>query len=185
MEAARHLVRILVEFPARVQLGHDDLGRRDPFALMDVGRNPAAVVGDRARAVGVQRHLDPAGVAGQGLVDRVIDYFMNHVMQARAVIGVADVHAGTLADRVESLEDLDRFRAVFLGVLGRGVVSHSVFHQRQIGCGDLHADPPPPEGLEQRRLGAGEKRLERKRIDLIEQGRASQRVQMSRHFVQQ
>jgi hypothetical protein len=36
-------------------------------------------------------------------------------MKAGAVIGIADIHAWPLADRIEALEDLDRF-----GVIVRG-----------------------------------------------------------------
>ena len=48
MQAAGNLVGVLVEFPAGVQLGHDDLGRRDAFLVVDAGRNAAPVVGDGA-----------------------------------------------------------------------------------------------------------------------------------------
>ena len=44
VQAAGHLVGVLVEFSAGMELGHDDLGRRDAFALVDVGRDAAAVV---------------------------------------------------------------------------------------------------------------------------------------------
>ena len=54
VQAARHLVRVLVELTAGVELGHDDLGRRDAFLFVDVDRDAAAVVADRARAVGVE-----------------------------------------------------------------------------------------------------------------------------------
>ena len=94
MQAARHLVGVLVEFPARMQLGHDDLGRADALLAVDVGRNAAPVVGDGHRAVGVERHRDLRGVAGERLVDGVVDNLIDHVMQARAVIGVADIRAG-------------------------------------------------------------------------------------------
>ena len=50
VQAAGDLVGVLVEFSAGVQLGHDDLGRRDAFALVDVGRDAAAVVAHRARS---------------------------------------------------------------------------------------------------------------------------------------
>ena len=50
VQAARDLVGILVEFSAGMQLGHDDLGRRDAFLVVDVGRDAAAVVGDGARS---------------------------------------------------------------------------------------------------------------------------------------
>ena len=53
------------------------------------------------------------GVAGEHLVDGVVDDLVDHVVQAGAVVGVADIHARALADRVEALQDLDRFGAVF------------------------------------------------------------------------
>jgi hypothetical protein len=90
-----------------VELGHDDLGSRDALALVDVGRDAAAVVRHRDRAVGVQRDGDLGGMAGKRLVDGVVDDLVDHVVQARAVVGVADVHAGPLAHGVEALEDPD------------------------------------------------------------------------------
>ena len=69
-------------------------------------------------AVGIERHDDLGGVAGQRLVDGVVDHLVDHVVQARAVVGVADIHARPLAHGVEALEDLDRFRAV-IGWIGR------------------------------------------------------------------
>ena len=56
------------------------------------------------------------GMAGQRLVDGVVDDLVDHVVQAGAVVGVADIHAGTLADGVEALQDLDGFGAI--GVFG-------------------------------------------------------------------
>ena len=117
VQAAGDLVGVLVELTAGVQLGHDDLGRRDAFALVDVGGDAAAVVGDRGRAVGVEDHLDARRPAGQRLVDGVVHHLVDHVVQARAVIGVADVHARALAHRVEALEDLDGIRAVVGGAV--------------------------------------------------------------------
>ena len=112
VQAARNLVGVLVEFSAGMQLGHDDLGRRNAFALVDVGRDAAAVVEHRDGAIRIERHHDLRGMAGERFVDRVVDDFVDHVMQAGAVIGVADIHARTLAHRVETLEHLDRFSAV-------------------------------------------------------------------------
>ena len=53
MQATGHLVGILVEFSAGMELGHDDLGGRNTFAFVDVGRNAAAIVAHRHRAVRV------------------------------------------------------------------------------------------------------------------------------------
>jgi hypothetical protein len=52
--------------------------------------------------------LDPDGVAiaGQRLVDRVVDDFVDEVVEA-TLAGRADVHAGPLADRFEALENRD------------------------------------------------------------------------------
>ena len=114
MQAARNLVGILVEFAAGMELGHDDFGRRNAFAVVDVDGNAAAVVAHRHRTVGVERHLT-GGMAGQRLVDGVVDDLVDHVMQAGAVVGVADIHAGTLADGIEPLQNPDGFRAVLAG----------------------------------------------------------------------
>ena len=74
---------------------------------VDVDRDAAAVVDDADAAVGQQRDLDVVAVAGQRLVDRVVDDLVDQVVQA-ALTGRADVHAGALADRLETLEDGDR-----------------------------------------------------------------------------
>ena len=44
MQAARNLVGGVVEFPAGVQHGHDDLSCRSPFLRMDVYRDSTAVI---------------------------------------------------------------------------------------------------------------------------------------------
>ncbi len=116
VQAAGDLVRVLVEFPAGMQLGHDDLGRRHAL-FVDVCGNAAPVVHHGDRAVGVQAHFDGRGVAGQGLVDGVVHHFVDHVVQARSIVGVADVHARSLAHGVQALEHLDGIGAV-VGAVG-------------------------------------------------------------------
>jgi hypothetical protein len=112
MEAARNLVGVVVagvlELSAGVQLGHDDLGRRDAFFGVDAGGDAAPVVLDRDRSVRVQLDQHQVAMPGQRLVDRVVGNLEHHVVQARPVVGIADVHPRPLADRVEALEDLDR-----------------------------------------------------------------------------
>ena len=107
VQAAGNLVRVVVELAAGVQHGHDDFGRRTALLRLHVDRNAAAVVDDADRAVGVDRHDDVIAIAGQRLVDRIVDDLEHHVVQAGAVVGIADVHARALAHRVEALEDLD------------------------------------------------------------------------------
>jgi hypothetical protein len=115
VEAARHLVGVLVELAAGMELGHDDLRRRHPLLGMDVGRDAAAVVAHRDRAVGVEHHVDAVAIACQRLVDRVVDDLVDHVMQTGAVVRVADIHARALPDGIEPAQDGDRLRAVIVG----------------------------------------------------------------------
>ncbi len=123
MQAAGHLVRVLVELAAGVQFGHDDFGRAavEFVVLVDIGRDAAAVVRDGNGIVGVDGYDDIVAIAGQGFVDGVIDDLKHHVVQARAVGRVADVHAGALAHGLQPLEHLDRVSAVAAG-LGSGVL---------------------------------------------------------------
>ena len=58
------------------------------------------------------------GEARQRLVDGVVDHLVDHVVQAGAVIGVADVHARPLAHRVQALQHLDGLGPVPLGAVG-------------------------------------------------------------------
>ena len=65
-----------------------------------------AVVLDGDRVVGMDHDAHVVAVAGQRFVDRVVDDFVDEVMQS-AGAGAADVHPGTFANRFEALEYLD------------------------------------------------------------------------------
>ena len=86
-----------------MQHGQDDFGRRDApppdgYPQEFHGRCRATVTD----SIRVDGHLTSRAVTGQGLVDGVVDDLENHVVQAGAVIGVADVHSGSLADRIKA-----------------------------------------------------------------------------------
>ena len=115
VQAAGHLVRVLVEFSAGVELGHDDLGGGNALAFVDVDRDAAAVVAHGAGTVGIERDHDVLGKAGQRLVDGVVDDLVDHVVQAGTVVGVADIHAWPLAHGIEPFEHFDRFGVVIGG----------------------------------------------------------------------
>ena len=55
---------------------------------------------------------DVVAVADLRLVDRVVDELEDHVVEARDVVGVPDVHPGALADGLEALQELDRVGGV-------------------------------------------------------------------------
>ena len=100
VQAAGGLIGALVELAAELEHGHHALSvenraRSRRAACFD--RDAAAVVFDRDRAVDVDRDADVRGVAGHRLVDRVVDDFVDQVVQA-AQGRIADVHARPFAD---------------------------------------------------------------------------------------
>ena len=82
-----------------MQLGHDDLGRRNALFRVQIDGDSTPVVVHGNAGIGVNRDDDAVGVTRQSLVDAVIDDLVHHVVQAGAVVGVADIHTGTLSDR--------------------------------------------------------------------------------------
>ena len=107
VQPAGNLVDVLIELPAGMQLGHDDLGGGDPLLGMDSGRNAAAIVGDGAGTVRVERDRHLCRVADERLVDGVVDDLVDHVMEARTVIRVPDIHSRALPDCIQTLENFD------------------------------------------------------------------------------
>ena len=104
MEATGDLVGILVELAAGMQHRHDDFSGTAPLSGVDIRGNAAAVVLHRHGFVGVYGDGDAVAVAGESLVDGVVHHLEYHVMQAGAVVGVTDVHAGALTHRVQTLQ---------------------------------------------------------------------------------
>ncbi len=102
VQPARDLVGAVVELPPRVQHRHDHFSRRAPLLGVDIHRDPAAVIGDGHGFIGVDGDHDTVTMAGQGLVDGVIDDLENHVVQPRAVIGITDVHPGAFPHRIKT-----------------------------------------------------------------------------------
>ena len=143
VETARDLVAVLVELPARMKLGHDDLGGRDAFGRVHVGRNAATVVPHRDRAVGMDPHADKVGVTGQRLVNAVVDDLIDHVMQARAIVRVANIHARSLSHGFQAFENLNGIGAVFcrfLRVVGHARQSFFLWSTYRLSGGQCHAN---------------------------------------------
>ena len=120
MQAAGDLVAAAAELAAGVQHGQHDLGRALALHAGVVGgvdRDAATVVDDLAPAVGQQGHVDARGVTRHRLVDGVVDDLVDEVVQT-ADAGGADVHARSLADGLEALQDRDVLGAVLICGLG-------------------------------------------------------------------
>ena len=105
VEAAGSGVRGAAELASGVQLREDDLDSGQAGARLRVDRDASPVVPHLDRAVRAEDHLDVGADPGQCLVDRVVDDLPQAVHQP-ALVGRADVHAGALADGLETLEDL-------------------------------------------------------------------------------
>jgi len=81
MKPAGDLVAVVVELAAGVKDGQHDLRRR-LAARVTIDGNAAPVVDDRHRAVDVNRDVDLIAEAGERLVNRVVDYLVDQVMQS-------------------------------------------------------------------------------------------------------
>jgi hypothetical protein len=121
VQAAGHLVGVVVELTSGVEVRHDDLERLAFVLLVHPDRDAAAVVLDRDGIVGVDRDGHVIRVADLRLVDRVVDELEDHVVEAGDVVGVPDVHAGALPNGLQALQKLDRVGGVC------GVAAHLVF----------------------------------------------------------
>ncbi len=132
VQAARGGIGLPRKLAARMQRGEDHLQRRLAGELgMLVNRHAAPVVGDRelARRAGrafLQHHLDAVGMAGHGLVHRVVEHLGGEVMQ-RAVVGAADIHAGAPPNWLQPLKHLDG-GGIVVTAGGRGIVEQVVAH---------------------------------------------------------
>src|SRR5260370_40155176 len=91
--AAGDFVSRRVEFPAGMKRGQYDLGRCDFLAVHDhvVNWDTTAVINNGDRVIDVDGDVDLGGETGQRFVDRVVDDFVDQMMQAHFAAGT-DVH---------------------------------------------------------------------------------------------
>ena len=75
-------------------------------SVIVVHRNAAAVIDHGDRVVDVDDGIDARRIAGQRLVDRVVDHFVDQVVQSH-LAGRADVHRRTKANRLQTFEHFD------------------------------------------------------------------------------
>ncbi len=107
-EAIRRLALVLVELATGVQPGEHHFHRRHLFERVNLDWNTPSVVLDADRLVGVQGHRDAFAEAAQRLVGGVVDRLLDDVQRAID----ARVHPGTMAHRLQPLENGDRFCGV-------------------------------------------------------------------------
>ncbi len=106
VQPARHLVPSATELPAGVERRHDHFERGFIGLLVGVNRDATAIVDNGHDVVGTDSANDMIAVAGQGFIDGVVDDLANEMMEP-SLIGVADVHAWSPTNTLESLKDLN------------------------------------------------------------------------------
>ena len=99
------IARAVVELSACVQRREDHFHCGLSVLFQHVGGYASAVVGDFARAVAVESHIYAVAVAHRGFVHSIVDHFPDQLMQTCRA-GVADVHSGAFADRLQPFQNL-------------------------------------------------------------------------------
>jgi hypothetical protein len=108
VQPARDLVAVAAELSAGMELREDDLQSRPPLVGHDVDRNAGPVVANGDRVVRMECDFDALVAAGESLVDRVVDDFVDEMVEASRARR-ADVHARPKPDRFEALQNGDVF----------------------------------------------------------------------------
>src|SRR6185437_8652479 len=112
-------------------------------------RNAAAVVAHRDGVVDAERDLDAAGMAGDGLVHRIVDDLGGEMMEG-ALVGAADIHAGAPAHRLQPLQNLDvlcriarrRLAGEIVEEISHGAIIETGARSRQAAYGRLRRMSP-------------------------------------------
>ncbi len=103
VQAAGEFIGAFGELAAGMQAREDQFDAADLLLRMDVDRHAASVIDHLERVVLVERDADRLAVAGDRLIDAVVDDFVRQVIRARGV----GVHAGPAAHRVQATQDFD------------------------------------------------------------------------------
>ncbi len=82
-----------------MEYGHDGFQGRFSRRGVNINGNAPAIVGDGDRTIGIKVNFDMGAIASEGFIDRVIDDFIDEVMESTGPSG-ADVHPRTFAYRV-------------------------------------------------------------------------------------
>lgn len=126
MEPTRDLVGAVVELTPRMEYGQHNFEGGPVLGGMHVCGNPASVVGDGDRVVGMHGNLDLGAEARHHLVDGVVYYLPYQVMEARRRRG-ANVHRRPHAYGLKALQDLDLAPVVAFVARSHGLpLSHPI-----------------------------------------------------------
>jgi hypothetical protein len=106
VQAAGYLVSAFVELSAGMKRRQHHIQRALLGLVMHFRRNSQPVIFDRAAPVEVNMNGNPVATAGQRLVNRIVQYFINQVMKP-AFLAVADIHIRAFANGLKPFENLN------------------------------------------------------------------------------
>ncbi len=112
VETARNLVASFVELTAGVEHCQHHLEGALMLLLVHIHGDTTAVIYYGNGVVGVDCHVYMVGIAGEGLVDRVVDNLINQMMQTFGG-NVSNIHGRAFSHRLEAFEHLNITGAIF------------------------------------------------------------------------
>src|SRR5688572_9425896 len=116
MKTSGNFVSFSLKLTPRVKDGHDDFDGGKPFLLLNIDGNTPSVVDDGDDVVFVDDDFNLRTKSGHGLVDTVVDYFKNEVVESR-FSGGPDIHSGPFADGFKPFKDLDLLGIILMSDL--------------------------------------------------------------------
>jgi hypothetical protein len=119
VKSAGDFIRTAAELSSGVQSSHYSFQGGFSGGWVDIYGDATTVVLNRDYTFGIQFDFYQVTKASHGLIDGVIENFVDQVMQT-ALVGAADVHTRADSNRFQSLKDLDIFRSV----VGIGLLLH-------------------------------------------------------------
>ena len=106
MKTTGNLVSPAAEFAARVKNGIDHLHCSHAGFVIDSDRNSASIVRYRNTVPRIDENLNMRAVSGKGLINGIIYDLIDQMMKSSGGRG-SNVHAGTLANCLKSLKNLN------------------------------------------------------------------------------
>src|SRR5229473_3027585 len=100
VETAGNFIRFLIKLSASVQYGHNHFRSGAALRSNDAGRNPATVIRNSNRIVGMNNDPHLGTIACKNLIDGIINRLKHHMVQAGTIVSVADVHPWALTYRI-------------------------------------------------------------------------------------
>ncbi len=138
MQTAGHLIAAGTEFAAGVKDSVHDLQRRLARLLLNVHGNTTAIVRDLDHIALFDDHLNGVTIAGQCLVDGIVNNFIHQMMQTGCGCR-SDIHTRAHTDGLQTLQHLN-FRCVIFLCYFFIKICHLSFSKDLYK--DLYVNPP-------------------------------------------